>query len=112
MRILISILTAAATASAAFASTPATARQTPQSIQCVAAFELMHRAAPNWTRQSTAQSAWQSWDSIARDLTSQAQVDLNEQVQREMETLANQTATVPEKLSQTAIKCVADAPQI
>lgn len=112
MRILVSGFIASLMAMPAVASTPETQTQSPQSIQCVAAFELMHRAAPNWTRQPAAQDAWQSWDSIAQDLTAQAKVSLNEQVQREMETLANKTTTAPEKLSRTAIKCVAEAPKI
>jgi hypothetical protein len=110
MRILSLVLLATTTATAANAGTPVRNGPSPQSISCVAAFELMHRAAPNWTRQPAVQQAWQSWEGIALDLTSQARVDFGEQVQREMETLANQTQSTPNALSQSAMKCIADAP--
>lgn len=111
MRILFFALLATATAMSANANSPVRSGPSPQSFSCVAAFELMHRAAPNWARQSAVQDAWQSWEGIALNLSAQAKVDFGEQVQREMETLANQTQTSPNALSQNAMKCIADAPR-
>lgn len=82
----------------------------PRSVECVAVFELMDRAAPNWTRQVSVQSAWQSWQGEAVRLSSRAQVDFGTQISREMTSLADQLTLDPNVLSRRALQCVADAP--
>ncbi|MEM9053782.1 MAG: hypothetical protein AAGB16_00525 [Pseudomonadota bacterium] len=82
----------------------------PQSIECVAVFELMQRAAPSWSDQYTVQAARRSWHGIARDLAEQTEVNLVEQVQERMLELADLTALAPQRLSDKAMACIADAP--
>ncbi len=84
--------------------------QAPRSVECVAAFELMQRAAPDWTRQTSVQTAWQNWQTEAIDLTLRKHVDFDTQVSREMTALADQLALDPNTLSRRALNCVADAP--
>ena len=84
----------------------------PRSVECIAAFELMERAAPNWTRQTSVQVAWQGWETEAVRLTRRTNVDFGTQINREMTALADRTSSDPNTLSRRAVQCVADAPAI
>jgi len=82
----------------------------PRSVECVAAFELMQRAAPDWSRQASVQAAWQGWQTEAIKLSQRAQVDFDTQISREMTALAGLLTLDPNTLSRHALNCVADAP--
>ena len=84
----------------------------PRSVECIAAFEIMDRAAPSWTRQQSVQTAWQGWEGQALRLMDRANVDFGTQINREMTALAANTDEQPELLSKRALECVADAPAI
>jgi len=84
----------------------------PRSVECIAAFELMDRAAPNWTQQASVQVAWQGWEIEAVRLTRRTNVDFGTQINREMTTLADRTSSDPNTLSRRAVQCVADAPAL
>ena len=84
----------------------------PRSVECIAAFELMDRAAPNWTQQSSVQVAWQGWEIEAVRLTRRTNVDFGTQINREMTALADRTSSDPNTLSRRAVQYVADAPAL
>lgn len=82
----------------------------PRSVQCVAAFELMQRAAPNWATQVSVQHAWTAWSQQAAQLSQTGGVDYGTQVNREMTDLAERLPNEAQLLSSRAMQCVADAP--
>lgn len=103
-------------ASAALITTAGVNAQTeapaPRSVECIAAFEIMDRAAPSWTKQQSVQTAWQGWEGQALRLMDRANVDFGTQINREMTALAAKTVEQPDLLSKRAIQCVAEAPAI
>lgn len=81
----------------------------PRAVQCVSVFEIMDRAAPTWMSQPSVQQAKQIWQSQAKRLTDQAEVDLGTQLNREMVRLADLSAQSPDTLSEIAVNCLAEA---
>ncbi len=84
--------------------------QAPQSIECIAVFELMQRISPNWMTQASVEQAWSSWEAVATNLALQAEVDFGDQVQREMLVLADEASSRPDALKSKALSCVSSAP--
>ena len=109
-KILFFMMSAMAVLGSAQAESGLTAAPAPQSIECVAAFELMNRAAPNWTRQTNVQIAWQGWQGQATRLARSTDVDYGTQINRAMTTLADQLTLDPNLLSRRVMQCVADIP--
>ena len=83
----------------------------PQAVTCTAAFDLMDRVAPNWTKEADVIKARTFWRSNLTTLVARTGSDAHTQVSQEMQTLANISASDPGVFSRTAVQCVADAPQ-
>ncbi|MEM8617004.1 MAG: hypothetical protein AAGF20_08725 [Pseudomonadota bacterium] len=88
-----------------------TTQLAPRAIQCVALFEIMDRAAPNWVAQASVQTAWQKWEKAALTLSHRHGVDFGEQVNQEMVKLADDAVSHPGRLSARAVACIADGPR-
>lgn len=112
MRVLCLSFVAIVAAHSAIAETTPPEAPAPRSIECIAAFEIMDRAAPNWTQQDSVLTAWQGWEGQALRLVDRANVDFGTQINREMTSLAASTVEQPELLSERALRCVAEAPPV
>ena len=83
----------------------------PRAIQCSAAFELMSRAAVQWSQQADVISARLAWADYVNSISQENGADAGEQVSNEMNLMAATLADHPSELAELAVKCVVDAPQ-
>ena len=83
----------------------------PRAIQCSAAFELMSRAAPQWSEQADVVNARLLWTDYVNALADGNGANAQEQVANEMGFMAESLAEDPSELARLATQCVADAPQ-
>ena len=82
----------------------------PRAIQCSAAFELMSRAATQWSQQADVIDARLAWADYVNAISTQNGADAGEQVANEMRLLADTLVDDPSGLAALAVRCVADAP--
>lgn len=81
----------------------------PRSVQCSAAFELMQRAAPEWSGQYVVQSAREFWRTDLGTLVARAGLDAETQIASEMVDMAEASIANPGVITDTAMQCVGDA---
>ena len=82
----------------------------PRAIQCSAAFELMSRAAVQWSQQTDVMDARLAWAEYVNQIAQDNGADAGEQVSNEMDLLASTLADNPSELAELAVNCVVDAP--
>lgn len=84
----------------------------PRAIQCSAAFELMSRAATQWSQQEQVVNARLAWAEYVNSISRLNGADAGEQVENEMNVIAASLTEDPSKLSDLAVNCIVDAPNI
>ncbi len=84
----------------------------PRAIQCSAAFELMSRAAVQWSQQTDVVNARLAWANYVNSISLENDADAGEQVANEMSLIADTLADNPSRLAELAVLCVADAPSL
>ena len=84
----------------------------PRAIQCSAAFELMSRAAVQWSQQADVIDARLAWAGYVNSISLENGADAGEQVSNEMTLMAETLADDPSDLAQLAVNCVVDAPSL
>ena len=82
----------------------------PRAIQCSAAFELMSRAATEWSQQSDVVEARMAWANYVNAISLENGADAGEQVENEMHFIAASLVDDPAKVTDLAVACVIDAP--
>ena len=82
----------------------------PRAIQCSAAFELMSRAAVQWSQQADVINARLAWAEYVNAISLENGADAGEQVSNEMNLMAETLADAPSELAELAVNCVVDAP--